>query len=126
MSANIQEEARKIVRKNTEEEIHEHLKAIRNIYLKYNPDGDYLSMLIMAKKGHIAVNNSFYDRDKNKPIDNFWTDTFEEESTSEEVPFEPTEKEITDGERNASILEEMFSGTYTRKGGKGATSINKL
>lgn len=55
-------------RNECEDKILQHLRAIRDIYHKYNPSGDYLSMTI-TDRSHISVNNAHWDEDKQFPID---------------------------------------------------------
>lgn len=55
-------------RNECEDKILNHLKAIRDIYHKYNPNGSYLSMSIIGGK-YITANNAHWDADENFPID---------------------------------------------------------
>lgn len=43
------------------------LYEINDIYNKYNPEGNYLTLAIV--NGSFIINNDHYDRDKNNPID---------------------------------------------------------
>lgn len=64
----------KAARQNAEEAIHEHMKAIRDIYLAYHPDGTYLSMCIFPAKSFMTVNNAYYGRDSKNAINASWVD----------------------------------------------------
>ena len=66
-----------ITRQEVEDAIFEHLKAIKDIYLKYNPEGSYLSMFINAQSRYFHVNNASYDEDRKRPVDAAWTDNGE-------------------------------------------------
>lgn len=52
-------------RKECEDIIIGMMQLIRDVYRAYNPDGNYLSLSITE---NISVNNSYYDVDKDKPI----------------------------------------------------------
>ncbi len=56
-------------RKTCERLILEKLEEIKEIYKEYNPNGDYLALSIVG--GWISVNNEYYDKDAEKPI-NFY------------------------------------------------------
>lgn len=60
-------------REKCEKLILEKLKEIKDIYLEYNPKGEYLSLSIIVKKNkaYLGFNNQHYGEDKKKPID-FW------------------------------------------------------
>lgn len=60
-----------MTQKQCEAAIMKHLCSILDIYHKYNPDGDYLSMSIGAvgKEIVITVNNAYFDEDASHPLD---------------------------------------------------------
>ena len=49
-------------------------------YKQYNPDGDFFSIGII--EGHAAVFNSWFDQDKERPI-NFWFRVDEKEEDTQ-------------------------------------------
>lgn len=53
-------------REKCEAQIIEKLKEIQEIYKKYNPKGNYLSMSIF--NGNLSVNNEYWDEDSKRPI----------------------------------------------------------
>ena len=60
-------------REKCEKLIFHKLKEIKDIYLEYNPKGEYLSLSIIVEKNksYLSFNNQYYEEDKKKPID-FW------------------------------------------------------
>lgn len=60
-------------KKQCEKLIFQKLKEIMDIYLEYNPKGEYLSLSIIVEKNkaYLSFNNRYYGEDKKKPID-FW------------------------------------------------------
>ena len=60
-------------RKECEKLIFQKLKEIKDIYLEYNPKGEYLSLSIIVEKNksYLSFNNRYYEEDKKKPIDFF-------------------------------------------------------
>lgn len=55
-----------------EKAIAKHLLAIADIYRKYNPEGEYLSMALFsngANNVHVHANNAYYEEDKHAPIE---------------------------------------------------------
>ena len=60
-------------REKCEKLILEKLKEIKDIYLEYNPKGEYLSLSIIVEKNksYLSFNNQYYGEDKKKSID-FW------------------------------------------------------
>lgn len=62
-----------------EKKILDHVLEIKRIYHKYNPDGVYLNVCI--SKGNISFNNSYWEKDKERPIDAFV------HKANEECPF---------------------------------------
>lgn len=60
-------------KKQCEKLIFQKLKEIMDIYLEYNPKGEYLSLSIIVEKNkaYLSFNNQYYGEDKKKPID-FW------------------------------------------------------
>lgn len=61
-------------RKLAEEAIFELMKAIKDVYLGYNPNGGYLSMFFNVETGYYHVNNASYDKDLRCPLDASWFD----------------------------------------------------
>lgn len=60
--------ARKLSREACEKEILDRLLAIQQLYKRYNPNGDYLSMHI--HNDYISANNAHWENpDKEKPLD---------------------------------------------------------
>lgn len=59
-------------RKECEKLIFQKLKEIKDIYLKYNPKGEYLSLCFMKHEDnelYFTFNNNYNHEDKNKPLD---------------------------------------------------------
>ena len=44
------------------------VKELIEIYKEYNPNGDYLSIGIFIKSGHININNTYWDEDVDAPV----------------------------------------------------------
>lgn len=59
----------KMTREECEKQIIEKMKEIKDIYKKYNENGDFLSLAIYADKECYTVNNIYWGKDKNYPID---------------------------------------------------------
>ena len=57
-------------KKQCEKLILEKLKEIGDIYLQYNPKGDYLNLCFMNEDNELyfSFNNSYTEKDKSKPI----------------------------------------------------------
>ena len=58
-------------KKQCEKLILEKLKEIGDIYLQYNPEGDYLNLFFMKDEDnelYFSFNNSYTEKDKSKPI----------------------------------------------------------
>lgn len=53
-------------RKECEKLIFQKLKEIKDIYLEYNPKGEYLSLSIIVEKNkaYLSFNNQYYGEDK--------------------------------------------------------------
>lgn len=57
-------------RDKCENEILNHVRAIRDIYRKYNPSGTYLSICITGNNfNQITANNEYWEADMKNPID---------------------------------------------------------
>lgn len=58
-------------REKCEKLILEKLKEINDIYLEYNPKGEYLNLSIIVEKNksYLSFNNQYYEEDKKNPID---------------------------------------------------------
>lgn len=66
-------EQRELTREQCENKILKHLKAIQQLYRRYNPDGEYLALGINGN--HISANNAYWeDTDKERPLDFFCID----------------------------------------------------
>ena len=70
-----------MTREECEQMIIEKTREIWNEYLKYNPDGKYLTITVVG--GRIMSNNSAYDDDKDTPIEVFEPLNEEEENEDE-------------------------------------------
>ena len=44
------------------------VKELIEIYKEYNPNGDYLSIGIFIKHGHISIHNTYWDEDADAPV----------------------------------------------------------
>lgn len=57
-------------KKQCEKLILEKLKEIGDIYLQYNPKGDYLSLCFMNEDNELyfSFNNDYNEKDQSKPI----------------------------------------------------------
>ena len=58
-----------MTQKDVEEKILELLEEVRNVYLKYNPDGKLLNIAVMDKS--LWAFNAYWDTEKDFPIDCF-------------------------------------------------------
>lgn len=57
-------------RKECEEQIIDLMIQIRDVYSKYNPDGDYLTLAIMGDT--LMANNMAYEDDEDHPLDIYY------------------------------------------------------
>lgn len=58
----------KLTREQCEQEIVKHLKAIRRLYSRYHPDGDYLTLVIYNHS--LSANNAYWEEaDRKHPLD---------------------------------------------------------
>lgn len=57
-------------KKQCEKLILKKLKEIKDIYLQYNPKGDYLNVFFMKEDNELyfGFNNSYTEKDQSKPI----------------------------------------------------------
>ena len=56
-------------RKETEQALIQKMEEMTELYLQYNPDGQYLSMAYVS--GNLHINNSYYGKDSARPINAF-------------------------------------------------------
>ena len=57
-------------RKECQKQIIDLMIQIRDVYRKYNPDGNYLAMFI--KGDDLIMNNSYWEDDIDRPLDKFY------------------------------------------------------
>ena len=63
---------RKLKRNECEEQILELLEEIKQVYRRYNPDGEYLTMVISGT--HISANNAYWEKDSKRPLEFYVND----------------------------------------------------
>lgn len=64
------EKVNNMEREECQKQIRELMIQIRDVYRKYNPDGNYLAMFIEGD--HLMVNNAYWEDDIDRPLDKFY------------------------------------------------------
>ena len=58
-----------MTRKQAEQAIYEHMKAIKGIVMEYAPDDIYISLCVNSDDGSISFNNAYWELTEEKRID---------------------------------------------------------
>lgn len=58
-----------MTRKQAEQAIYEHMKAIKDIVMEYSPDDIYISLCVHSEDGSISFNNTFWELPEGQCID---------------------------------------------------------